>query len=226
MKKPTQIMSLIVFVLVQLGLSELAVAQKIKVKKTKGNTALVETSVPLEEGQTYDLQTGVISADVNYSQAGFKSRQHSLTVGMDFSMLKGDTVQENSFSFQGRYGWNFSYLEFGVVGELGYVDVGAGAVTNFSFGGYFDYNLISNRDSRSFIYGPFALISFGSRQLNGGGSTGLFTINAGGFFSYFIAQNSTALRLEGFVDYRQVNATVGQASLTGFGSRGLLVFYF
>jgi len=207
-------------------LSSNAWAQKIKVKKVKGNAAIIETSVPLQEGQSYDLQTSPISADVNYSGVGFKSRQNSLTLGLNFSMLQGSSVQENYLAAQGRYGWNYSFLEFGIAGDIAYSDIGTGATTDFSLGGYFDYNLITNRDLRTLIYGPFALITIGSRQLAAGGSTGLMNVNAGGFVSFFMAQSSTALRLEGFLEHRQINASVGQSSLTGFGARGLIVFYF
>lgn len=203
-----------------------ASAQKIKVKKIKGNTALIESSIPLEEGQSYDLQTAAISADVNYSQAGFKSRKNSVTVGSEFSAIRGDSIQENRFAAQGRYGWNFSTLELGVIGEISSIDVGGGATSNFILGSYIDYNLVPNRDGKALVYGPFGLVGFGSRQFSGGGSTGLLNVNAGGFLSYFIAQGSTALRAEAYLDHRQVSASNGQTALTGIGSRGLLIFYF
>ncbi len=220
------LLPLIVLITVTLGFTSAALAQKIKIKKVKGLTALIETSVPLEEGQTYDLQTGSISADVNYSQAGFKSRKNSLTLGIDISALRGDNIQETKFAAQGRYGWNFSTLELGAVGEISSIDFGAGSTTNFTLGSYADYNLEANRDGKKIVYGPFGLLAFGSRQLAGGGSTGLFTVNAGGFLSYFFSQGSTALRVEAFVDHRQISASNGQTALTGVGSRGLLVFYF
>lgn len=213
------VMTLILF-------SQLAYAQKIKVRKSKGNTALVETTTPLEEGQTYDLQSTSISADVNYLQTGFKSRKNSFTFGFNFSSLKGDTAQENSFSMQGRYGWNFSFLELGFVSEVGYSDLGAGATTNFSGGGYLDYNLLPNRDSRNFIYGPFALLAIGSRQFSSGGSAGLLTLNGGGFFSYFLNNTTLAARIEAYLEHRQINASVGQGSLSGIGSRALIIYYY
>lgn len=221
-----RLLPLIILVALTLGFSSNGLAQKIKIKKVKGLTALIETSVPLEEGQTYDLQTGPISADVNYSQTGFKSRKNSLTVGIDMSALRGDNISETRFAAQGRYGWNFSTLELGALGEISSLDVGAGSTTSFTLGSYADYNLGANRDGKSVVYGPFGLLAFGSRQFTGGGSTNLFTINTGGFLSYFIGQGSTALRVEAFLDYRQISASNGQTALTGIGSRGLLIFYF
>lgn len=226
MKLRSRLLPLTILLTVTFSFTNVAWAQKIKVKKVKGLTALIETSVPLEEGQSYDLQTGSISADVNYSQAGFKSRKNSLTVGIDISALRGDNIEEIKFAAQGRYGWNFSTLELGAVGEISSFDIGAGSTTSFTVGSYADYNLNTNRDGKTVVYGPFGLLAFGSRQLTGGGSTNLFTVNAGGFLSYFIGQGSTALRAEAFLDYRQISAANGQTALTGIGSRGLLVFYF
>ncbi len=226
MKNQHSILPALAVVIALISFPGFVFAQKIKVKKIKGNTALIESSIPLVEGQSYDLQTTAISADVNYSQAGFKSRKNSATVGVEFSALRGDSAQENQFAAQGRYGWNFSTLELGAIAEISSVDVGGGATSNYILGSYFDYNLVANRDGKALVYGPFALLAFGSRQFSGGGSTGLFTANAGGFLSYFLAQGSTALRAEAYLDHRQVSASNGQTALTGFGSRGLLIFYF
>lgn len=203
-----------------------AQAQKFKVKKVKGRSALIETSVPLEEGKTYDLQSDVISTDVNYSNAGFKSRQNSLTLGVDFTYLKGDSVQNTSYDVQGRYGWNFSYIEFGVVVRLKSVDKGAGAATDFGAGGYFDYNLVTNRDSKNLIYGPFSLLTIGTLGSTGGASANAIDLNAGGFVSMFFAQSSAALRFELYADIQQVSSSAGQSTLTGAGGRGLIVVYF
>ncbi|MBC7465796.1 MAG: hypothetical protein H7256_07375 [Bdellovibrio sp.] len=203
-----------------------AQAQKFKVKKVKGRSALIETSVPLEEGKTYELQTEVISTDVNYSNTGFKSRQNSFTLGVDLSYLKGDTAQNTSYDVQARYGWNFSYIEFGVVGRLKSVDRGSGATTDFAAGGYFDYNLVTNRDSKNLIYGPFGLLTLGTLQSTGGASANLIDLNAGGFVSLFFAQSSAALRFELYADVEQVSSSVGQNTLTGAGGRGLIIVYF
>lgn len=223
--KPKVLASFFLFTSLQLMVLNPAQAQKFKVKKVKGRTALIESSIPLEEGKTYDLQTEAVSSDVNYSNSGFKSRQNSFTLGMDFSYIKGDTVQNNSYNLQARYGWNFSYLEFGVVGELTYLDRGAGSTTNLAAGGYFDYNLVTNRDSKNLIYGPTALVTIGTIQFTGG-SSNVLDLNAGGFLTWFLTQSSVALRLEAFVDVEQVSASTGQTTLTGGGGRGLLVVYF
>ena len=206
-----------------------ASAQKIKVKKTKGRTAIIESSVPLEEGQVYDLATEAISQDVDYKHAGLKSRQNFLAIGGSFFSLKGDDYQRNFVSLQGRYGWNFTSIGFGIVGEGASDDLGAGATNAFSGGGFFDYNLVPNRDLKNLVYGAFSLIAFGTRQFpaaGGGGSATTLDLNLGGFLNWYLFATSTALRFEGFFDYQQISTTAKQTNVTGFGSRALLLFYF
>lgn len=203
-----------------------ALAQKIKIKKVKGRSALIETSIPLEEGKVYDLQSDLISTDVNYSNTGFKSRQNSFTIGGNFSYLKNSNTTLTAYSLQGRYGWNFSYVEFGLVGQVDYIDKGAGSATNLTGGGYIDYNLVTNRDSKNLIYGPFGLLLIGSAQSLSGTSSNLIDVNAGGFITWFFSQSNTALRAEAYLDNQQVSSNSNQTNSTGIGSRGLLLVYF
>lgn len=206
-----------------------ALAQKIKIKKTRGLSAVIESSVPLEEGQVYDLAIEPVSQNVDYKNVGFKSRQNSFSFGGSLFTLKGDDYQKNAIALQARYGWNFSSLEFGGVAGFTSEDLGAGATSEFTGGGYFDYNLISNRDSKNLVYGFVGLLTFGSRQFpstTGGGSATTLDLNAGGFLCWFINSSAMALRVEGFFDYQQVSTTAKQTNVTGFGSRALMVFYF
>lgn len=225
MKSWIQKITLVGLYFLTLATSIDVMAQKITVRKTKGLSAIIDSSVPLEDGQSYELQTMPLSSDVNYSTVGLKSRQNSLTLGFNLSSFSADTVQSTQFSLQARYGWNFSILEFGVVGQGNYFDDGSGAKTDFAAGGYFDYNLITNRDSRHFIYGPFALLTVGSTQKKGG-SANIIETNLGGFLSFYPGKNSTAFRLEGYLDNQQINSSVATASLTGFGARALMLYYF
>lgn len=202
-----------------------ALAQKITVRKTKGLSALIDSTVPLEDGQSYELQTMPLSADVNYSTAGLKSRQNSFTLGINFSSFTADTVQNSQFSLQTRFGWNFSVVEFGIVGQGTYFDDGSGAKTDFAAGGYFDYNLVTNRDARWIVYGPFALLTVGTTQKKGG-SANILDSNLGGFLSFFPQKSSTAFRFEAYLDNQQVTSSVGSASLMGFGGRALILYYF
>lgn len=211
-------------------ISNQALAEKIKVKKIKGTQAIIETITPLEEGQTYELITESISQDVDYKSSVLLSRRNSLTLGGQFDFLRSDSTQRNRFSLQGRYGWNFSTLEVGTFVEASSLDDGAGATTTILGGGYFDYNIIPNRDPKKMIYGAFALLGIGSTSYpsgsTAGGSVSTLQTNFGGFISYFVGTTSTALRGEVYGTYQQINTTAQQNALTGLGARGLLVFYF
>ena len=209
--------------------SSTAMAEKIKVRKVKGNTAVVESATPLEEGQTYEILSDNIAQEVDYKGVTMKSRQNSLTFGTSFEYIKSDLLQSSQFSMQLRYGWNFSSLEVGLLTELDSTDLGAGSTTTVLAGGYFDYNLVSNRDPRDLIYGPFVLAATGSTQYPSsatGGSSTKLAANLGGFVTYFMGVSSTALRAEAFYNYQQINTTAVQNAVSGFGMRGLLVYYY
>jgi hypothetical protein len=229
MNNTTKIYSLII-VTTALLTSQNAAAEKVTVKKVKGKQAIIETQTPLEEGQTYELQTdNSISQDVDYKSNVLKPRNNSLTFGAKLDFLKSDTTQSTNYSLQVRYGWNFGTLEVGTLIEATGSDVGAGSTTTVVAGGYFDYNLVPNRDPKKIIYGPFALVSFGSTSYPStasGGSSTTLNSNIGGFLSYFVGDSTTALRGEVFGTFQQVNTTATNNSQIGGGFRGLLVFYF
>ena len=230
MKKPT-IASLnrLVFIITLLGLVQTAIAEKIKVKKVKGNQAVIETETPLEEGQTYDLADQPVSDNVDYKSNNIKVRKNSVSFGADFESVKSELSQSTVLNLNARYGWNFSSLEVGIVGKLVSTDVGGGATSSILGGGYFDYNLVANRDPKEMVYGPFILLATGSTQYpsaSAGGSTTKLETNAGGFLTYFLGQSTTALRGELYYNYQQINTTSQQNSVGGLGARGLLVFYF
>jgi hypothetical protein len=220
--------NLVAFTLI-FTLGKPVLAEKITVKKVKGTQALVETTSELVEGQTYELAVQPLSEEVDYKQSVLKARNNSLTLGTSFDYIKSELLSDSRFDLQARYGWNFSTLEFGVLVKFSTSDQGGGATTSFLGGGYFDYNLVSNRDPRNFVYGPFVLLATGSTQYpnaaTGGSSTKLES-NLGGFLTYFLVNTNTAVRGEAYYNYQQINTTAQQNSVAGFGFRGLLLFYF
>ena len=205
-------------------------AEKIKVTKVKGKHAIVESSSPLEEGQTYELQLEPVSQNVDYKSSAFKSRKNSLTFGTQLDILRSDTYQSNSYTLQTRYGWNFSSFELGAFLNASSTDLGAGATTTVLVGGYYDHNLVPNRDPAKMIYGVLSLLgagstSYPSTSASGGSSTTLMA-NVGGFVSYFMDNNSMALRGELYGTYQRIITTTQQNTIAGAGARGLLLFYF
>ena len=205
-----------------------AIADKITVKKVKGNSAVVEFDTPLEEGKTYELATTPISDNVDYKSNKLKDRKNSFSFGTSFESVRSDLSQNTALNLQFRYGWNFANLEVGGVGTFTSSDQGAGTTSSVLAGGYFDYNLVPNRDPKEMVYGPFILLVAGSTQYpsSTGGSTSKIETNAGGFLTYFLGTTTTAIRGELFYDYQQINTTAQQNSVAGGGFRGLLVFYF
>lgn len=217
------VLALITFV------SGTATAEKIKVRKVKGNSAVIETTTPLEEGQTYELAVEPVSQDVDYKQGVLKQRENSVTFGLSYEYIKSDLLQRSKLDLQFRYGWNFGSIEAGVLVGASSLDQGAGATTSYLGGGYFDYNLVQNREPNKVIYGPFVLVATGSTQYPSsgtGGSSTLLMANTGGFLTYFFGNSTTAARMEAFYDYQQINTSAVQNSVAGFGLRGLLVYYF
>ena len=202
-------------------------AAKIKVLKVKGNSAVVESTEPLSPGDVFYLQEEPLSQKISFNQStGFKARKNSLMIGGSFTYLKSDAAQDTKAALQGRYGWNFVSLEAGIVVEAGMINNGPGAITDLLAGGYFDYNLVPNRDPYAFIYGPFALASGGVKLFADGGSTNLLKLDAGAFATLFFKDSSSALRLEAFLGYQQIDSATAQTSLLGGGFRGFFVYYF
>lgn len=230
MKKPSlSPLFLALFSLVFALSPEAFSAERVKVRRVKGLNAIIESTTPLEEGQTYRLVPDSIVEDVDYKSSVLKPRDNSLTLGSRFSFLKADASETTQFDLQVRYGWNFSSFEVGALLNADSIDSGAGATTTILAGAYVDYNFIANRDPRKVIYGPTVLVGFGSTQFPSsttGGSATTMTLNGGAFVSYFIGDSTTALRGELFGVYSQVNTSAAQNSVTGLGGRALLVFYF
>lgn len=204
-------------------------ATKITVRKVKGKNAIVESQAPLEEGHTYDLADEIISEDVDYKTTVQKPRSNSFTVGTQFKFGKSDRIELTDFSLHGRYGWNYTTLEFGAILDFRSLDTGTGATSTLLAGGYYDYNLEVNRFPKKFVYGLMVLGAFGSTNYPSttvGTNTTNIELDMGGFATYFLGNSSTALRGEGFFKYEQLNTSTQQNSLFGFGVRGLLVYYF
>lgn len=206
---------------------QLNAATHIKVLKVKGNNAIIQSSEQLYPGDSFYLQEDPLSQKVTYNQsAGFKSRKNSLMLGGSYTYFKADTVQDTRASVQGRYGWNFVTIEPGLVIEASMVNSGPGPTTDLLAGGYFDYNLVPNRDPKSILYGFFALGTGGVKLFSDGGSTNLLKLDLGFFSTLFFQDSSSAIRLEGFAGYQQIDAATSQTNLIGGGFRAFFVHYF
>lgn len=189
------------------------------VKKTKGNSAVIESSMPLIPGETYTLGE---SAHPTQKQL----RENSLAGGIDTSFFKSDTLQEHQIDIEARYGWNFKDYELGPLVHINLLDEGAGFNTEFYLGGYFDYNLISNVASEDQIFGLTAQGYGGNREFTNGSNSQIFSLGGGGFLTWFLLRSSTALRFEGLIEQKRIATSVTSSNVLGFSGRMLLVFYY
>lgn len=194
------------------------------VKKLKGRQAIVESSIPLEVGQTYEIQNDEVAIDTLSTKN--QIRNNSLQLGAQLQSLSGTNIQDNEMSFNGRYGWNFETFEGGPTLTYESVDLGAGTDSTFLVGGYIDYNLTKNKSPNIMIWGPTASVEFGSKQFKAGGSASLLNIDGGGFLTWFMAQSSTALRVDGKYHIQKISTTTTETTLSGFKSNIYLIFYF
>lgn len=206
-----------------------AKAETFTVKKTKGRQAVIESSVPLIEGETYIIQpikqSGLISEDVSYPKSN-RSRENSFSAGINSSFFKADNLQEHEIDIEGRYGWNFDDYEAGPLLHINLLDEGAGFNTDFYVGGYFDYNITANVNREDVVYGVTAQAFGGNREFTNGSSSQIFAMGAGGFLSWFLMGSSTALRFEGIAESKKIATSTTSASAIGFVGKMLFVFYY
>ncbi|AZZ36496.1 hypothetical protein CIK05_06730 [Bdellovibrio sp. qaytius] len=198
------------------------------VKKTKGNNSVIESSVPLVPGETYTIQSSkqsAVSEDVSYTRSN-RSRQNSFSGGIDTSFFKSDTLQEHEIDIEARYGWNFADYEVGPLMHINLIDRGAGFNTDYSVGGYFDYNFISNVASEDQIFGLTAQGYAGNREFTSGSSSQISALGGGGFYTWFLMRSTTSLRFEGLVERKTIATSVASSNVFGFAGKMLLAFYF
>jgi len=201
-------------------------AEEIKVIKVKGRQAIIQSQIPLEEGQTYTIDGGAISQNPNYAGSFTQIRKNSLSLGLNLYSIKGDTVQENAIDFKGLFGWNFDFFEFGPMLSYKSLDVGAGATQTVTGGAYFDFNIERNKAPQSFLIGPTASASFGVRNFPSGGSANILGFDIGGFLKWFLFNSSTALRFDLTYRYQKISSPTAEVAVSGFATTGYLSFYF
>lgn len=206
-----------------------AQAQTFTVKKTKGRQAVIESSIPLVEGDTYTIQinkqTGLISEDVTYPRSN-RSRENSFFAGINSSFFKADNLQEHEIDIEGRYGWNFADYEVGPLLHINLLDAGAGWNTDFSVGGYFDYNFVANTNRADLVYGLTAQGYGGNREFTNGSSSQIFAFGAGGFLTWYLMGSSTALRFEGILQSKKIATATASTNAIGFTGKMLFAFYY
>jgi hypothetical protein len=226
MKSQSLVLLLTIFVLISF---KAQAAETFTVKKSKGRQSVIDSSIPLIEGETYIIQTskqsGLISEDVTYPRSN-RSRQNSFAAGIDSSFFKADNLQEHHIEVEARYGWNFGDYEIGPVLHINLLDEGAGFNTDFSIGGYFDYNFTPNVTRAELVYGLTAQGFGGNREFTNGSSAQIFAFGGGGFLSWYLMGSTTALRFEGLVESKTIATSSASTNAVGFVGKMLFAFYY
>ncbi|MES2803397.1 MAG: hypothetical protein V4654_12960 [Bdellovibrionota bacterium] len=216
MKKHSLVLTIIAFTFSSLS----AQAATFTVKKTKGRSAVIESSAPLVEGETYAL-----SEDVSHSRSN-RSRANSFSAGIDSSFFKSDNLQEHQIDVEARYGWNYGDYEVGPLIHINLLDEGAGFNTDFYVGGYFDYNLSANVVGADAVYGLTAQGFGGNREFTSGSSSQIFAFGGGGFLSWYLMNSSTALRFEGLIMQKKIATSSTSSNVLGFSGKMIFAFYY
>ena len=212
-------------ILVALLMTSPSWGQKIKVRKVKGNQAVVDFSgEALQMGQVYELNSGGF-ADPTSSG----TRDHVIGLQASFQSGKYDSVGAKSITtinLVGRYGWNHGNFEFGPMASYT-SDNTLGTTTSTMQGGAFgDYNLVPNSAGEVFVYGAGGLAGFGTRDNGSGSSTSLMSFAAGPFVKWFMLSGSFAIRFDGLYEYDKSSGNAADTTYSGFKLMAGISSYF
>lgn len=207
-------------------------AQKIRVRKVKGNQALVEItgSTSLRQGASYDL----ISPDEFGDETETNNRKY--VIGLNFAMTNTKSDAANSVSttmidFRGRFGWNFGNFELGPV--LSYAgNIADVTATTIKGGGFADWNIISNIPGEAFIYGLGTVVQFGQYDPGVTSTTAsykydLIEMFGGPFVKWFPTGGPYGFRLDvGYLYQRQSTQSLGNFVVSGMSASAGIFAYF
>ena len=208
-----------------LTLSSQAFAQKIKVRRVKGNQAVVEFSGgSLQQGQAYEL------VQDEFSEGSSSASHRRYLVNLNFSLenTKSDASgaqNETDLSLSGRFGWNFGQFEFGPM--LSYSSDMTGSITlnTLIAGGFADFNLIPNAPGEIFIYGIGGTAGAGQRE--GSGSTiSLMSFTVMPFVKWFPTGGDLGFRIDAGYAYQKLGASGGDVTVTGIVATAGIIGYF
>ncbi len=223
-------MRTILVALTVLATTSSAFAQKIKVRKVKGNQAVVEVSsgAPLQLGQVYELISPDDFGESHTSGTSATSRQY--VIGLNFSLYntKSDasSANENSLTLTSKFGWNLGSFELGPL--LSYVSTDSGGIarSEMKFGAFGDFNVIPNIPGEVFIYGVGGYASMGQYDGGSGNKSDIMELFGSGFVKWFPTGSTFAVRFDGGYIYKKNSGTASTATLTGLGLTAGLSAYF
>jgi len=208
-----------------LAFSTASYAQKIKVRKVKGNQAIVEFSGgSLQNGQVYEL------APDEFAETGLSSDSRKYVVALSFSMLntKSDaagSANRTEIDLSAKFGWNFGSYEFGPMISYSSQEETI-KTTAMKFGAFGDFNMISNAPGEAFIYGLGGTGTFGQYDTSGA-KRDLMDFFVGPFVKWFPTGGNTGLRIDvGYTYQKQSGGTGSDVTISGLAVAAGLTSYF
>ncbi|UYL07651.1 hypothetical protein B9G69_011395 [Bdellovibrio sp. SKB1291214] len=214
----------LILTMIILGSSS-AFAQKIKVRKVKGNTAIVESTSPLAPGAVYDL----ISQDQFGDDSGPATRDHFVGLNLVFGNTKSDaanSTNETTMNLMARFGWNLATFEFGPLVQMVMTHANDVTATTWKAGGFGDYNLSPNITGEAFVYGLTAWGAFGNEDRGNGTKMDLVDMFGGLFIKWFPTSSSACFRIDFGYQYERQTVSGGYYTDTGItGSAGIFAYF-
>lgn len=215
----------LILIAAALSLATPAFAQKIKVRKVKGNQAVIEFSgAPLRTGSVYEISSE------SFGEVGNSGSRANL-LGISFSLKSGkaDNASSSStvISVAGSYGWNSGSYEYGPLLSYSSSNANNGnTASTIQVGGFVDYNLIPNLPGEVFIYGLGGTASFGSNDSGSGSTTSLMGLTAGPFVKWFAINSTSAVRFDALYEYTKYSGNASDVAYSGILLRAGIATYF
>jgi hypothetical protein len=220
-------------------LASSAHAQTFRVKKVKGNRAVIELpkGVTLDEGSKYSIDASGVKEEMSLGD-GSGTCAHTLGLEFVFSSTSVETktaiatskTNTSDFNVLGMYGWNTGQMEYGPILGLDWDKTGSTSTRTFSLGGFFDYNLIPNKVGTDLVYGVGGVLSleFGSsdNSIGSSSSTNGYEFRAGPFLKWFGLGSSTCVRGDAVLDYDHTKTSTRETTETGIKLLAGLQTYF
>jgi hypothetical protein len=220
-------MKKIVIALVLLTFSSSAFAQKIKVRRVKGNQAVVEFGgAPLQTGQVYELMA---QDDFGDASTGSHGRDYVLGLSFSFSSSKSDatgSANVTDISLSTRFGWNLGTFELGPLFSYRANDESSLNTTSLKAGVFGDFNIIPNIPGEIFIYGLGGYLVLGSRDNGAGTKSNITEVFAGPFVKWFFGGSAYAIRFDGGYQMQKLSAESGDTTISGIGMTAGIQAYF
>ena len=206
-----------------------AAPASVKIKKVKGQMALMEFQGKLKPGESYLL----VPADNTAEDFKTGPRLHRLGASFNFNSLKTKTssVEYNpsDFSLSFDYGWNHETYEVGPTLSYSSNSTGFGGATSTITAGFFyDYNFTENKEPVSYLFGTGLKVSY-SNIAPASGATGLYTINfyPNFFWKWWAFGHSTAFKMDaGYLLQSGKDSSSSSFTTSGIASTASLLFYY